>query len=123
MNKKIKKLWVKALRSGKYKQGKGQLRTKNSFCCLGVLCDLHNKKNKENNWKKDEDGYSDFSYLGSEASLPEIVQEWAELKDDNPDITISQKVNTTLAQINDGVLGIIKSKNFKQIANIIEKQL
>lgn len=40
MNKKIKKLWLKALRSGEYKQGKLALRIKNKYCCLGVLCDI-----------------------------------------------------------------------------------
>lgn len=37
--KNIKKAWIKALRSGKYKQGQGTLffrHTKN-YCCLGVL--------------------------------------------------------------------------------------
>jgi hypothetical protein len=34
-----RKLWVKALRSGKYKQGTKVLRSAdNAFCCLGVLC-------------------------------------------------------------------------------------
>lgn len=32
--------WVRALRSGDYKQTKGRLRTESGFCCLGVLCDL-----------------------------------------------------------------------------------
>lgn len=45
MDKKLKAKWVKALRSGKYKQGKGVLRTAdNKFCCLGVLVDVMNKK-------------------------------------------------------------------------------
>ena len=35
-----KKLWVAALRSGKYEQGKEYLRWGNKFCCLGVLADL-----------------------------------------------------------------------------------
>lgn len=32
--------WLKALRSGKYKQGYGRLRTKvdDTYCCLGVAC-------------------------------------------------------------------------------------
>lgn len=30
--------WLAALRSGQYKQTKGQLSRENSFCCLGVLC-------------------------------------------------------------------------------------
>ena len=40
MNKKIKAKWLKALRSGKFKQGKDQLRLGNRFCCLGVLCEI-----------------------------------------------------------------------------------
>lgn len=34
--------WIKALRSGEYKQAQNKLKNtqKNSFCCLGVLCDL-----------------------------------------------------------------------------------
>ncbi len=42
MNKEIANKWCEALRSGKYKQGKASLHDKitNTFCCLGVLCDL-----------------------------------------------------------------------------------
>lgn len=38
MNQKQKDLWVAALRSGDYKQGKGALRCKqdDTYCCLGV---------------------------------------------------------------------------------------
>lgn len=32
--------WIEALRSGEYKQGRNQLRTGDSFCCLGVACDI-----------------------------------------------------------------------------------
>jgi len=39
MPKELKARWLKALRSGKYKQGTGALYNpeENSFCCLGVL--------------------------------------------------------------------------------------
>jgi hypothetical protein len=41
MNQVIKKKWVKALRSGKYKQGSINLRnTKGGYCCLGVLAEI-----------------------------------------------------------------------------------
>lgn len=45
MKKEDKDQWCAALRSGDYKQGKGFLyRPENhSFCCLGVLADLHGK--------------------------------------------------------------------------------
>ena len=32
--------WVAALRSGNYKQGRGQLRVNDEYCCLGVLCTI-----------------------------------------------------------------------------------
>lgn len=35
--------WVNALRSGKYTQGIGALHTQdNTYCCLGVVCNLYN---------------------------------------------------------------------------------
>ena len=41
LNPEIKKKWLTALKSGNYKQGTGKLRRRdNSFCCLGVLCDI-----------------------------------------------------------------------------------
>jgi hypothetical protein len=47
-NTKLLKQWVRALRSGKYKQCKARLRTiepngDKSFCCLGVLADVSKK--------------------------------------------------------------------------------
>lgn len=46
MNSEIKQQWLEALRSGKYEQGKGELKTPyGGFCCLGVLCDLYIKAN------------------------------------------------------------------------------
>lgn len=48
MDHEIKAKWVEALRSGKYKQGKGFLKYHNydlgtdSYCCLGVLCEILN---------------------------------------------------------------------------------
>lgn len=44
MNKDLKEKWITALRSGKYKQGKGQLRDnidgEYHYCCLGILCEV-----------------------------------------------------------------------------------
>ena len=40
MNKRIKKDWLTALRSGDYKQTKGELHGKKGYCCLGVLYDI-----------------------------------------------------------------------------------
>lgn len=37
MPKSIRRKWLNALRSGKYKQGKGALEKDGKYCCLGVL--------------------------------------------------------------------------------------
>lgn len=34
------KIWVEALRSGKYTQSREALQNDKGFCCLGVACDL-----------------------------------------------------------------------------------
>ena len=49
MNKAIKEKWVAALRSGEYQQCAGALRKEHAgspdtFCCLGVLCDIVDSK-------------------------------------------------------------------------------
>lgn len=38
--------WCKALRSGKYKQGKGMLQRGDEFCCMGVACKIFIPKHK-----------------------------------------------------------------------------
>jgi hypothetical protein len=39
MKKNVAIKWAKALESGRYKQGKGRLKTQDGrYCCLGVLC-------------------------------------------------------------------------------------
>lgn len=39
MDKYFKKRWLKALRSGKYKQGMGSLKRDDRYCCLGVFAE------------------------------------------------------------------------------------
>lgn len=38
MKEDVKDIWVKGLRSGKFKQGKGRLQDGDRFCCLALLC-------------------------------------------------------------------------------------
>lgn len=111
MNQKVKRKWVKALRSGKYKQGFGSLRDKeDNFCALGVLCNLHAQANPDiANGQRLK-----FMYLGSASSLPYQVQAWAGLTDDNP--VIGQGKHTSnLIELND-----TKKLSFKEIAAAIE---
>jgi hypothetical protein len=76
MNKQVKKLWVKALRSGEYVQTTGRLRGKNnSFCCLGVLCNLHAQAHPETAKRQTLRG----KYMGHDGVLPREVMNWAGL--------------------------------------------
>lgn len=116
MKKKVKKLWVEALRSGNYKQGKYGLKREDEFCCLGVLCDLHAKENSRN-WEPIP--YDKFEmYGGQTAILPVVVRKWAGLDQSVP-VLKSPKDDSTLDAVvlNDG------GATFAQIADLIEAQL
>lgn len=114
MKKQIAKLWANALRSGDYKQGRGQLRTEqNKFCCLGVLCNLHALAHPEIAAKQSRKD----SYLGSLSFLSEEVIKWAGIKASNYSLKYSGEViSCSLIRDNDGL-----KKNFKQIADTIDK--
>ena len=113
MNADIKKLWVEALRSGKYEQGMARLhRASGAFCCLGVLCDLAVKAEVIPPPSRAYCGAADEHYIydGSAAYLPDSVATWAALE--------TQGVfTTTLVSYND-----TRGYSFEQIANIIEEQ-
>jgi hypothetical protein len=40
MDKKLKAKWIGALRSGDFEQGRQRLKCGDSYCCLGVLCEV-----------------------------------------------------------------------------------
>lgn len=89
MNERVKSKWTEALRSGEYKQTTGYLRNEDSFCVLGVLCDLHAKETG-NRWtpnsylnSRGEDERLDH-YMGCSAQLPSAVRDWAELSAIDP---------------------------------------
>lgn len=114
MKKKIKALWVAALRSGEYKQGTGQLRDEsNNFCCLGVLCNLHAQAHPRLAAKQLYSG----SYMGNEEFLPLAVQKWAGFKDEaGPELRLKGDFQH-LAGMNDS------GASFKVIAGVIEGQM
>ena len=114
MNPEIKEKWLKALRSGEYKQGSHYLRrVDDTYCCLGVLCDIYIK---EGNAVWDKRG-SDVWYIGhSSAYLPGDVKEWAEL--DVPAGWANYKdPDYSLTHMND------QGESFERIAQKIEEVL
>ena len=94
------KKWVEALRSGKYAQTKRQLAYGESYCCLGVACELA------------IDSGIISSYESTDNGLPEEVQNALGLRFS---IGVYGK-NTSLAGIND------KGATFNEIADIIESE-
>lgn len=114
MNKRIKRLWVAALRSGEYKQGHGQLRRrKDTFCCLGVLCNIHAQEHPDIAAKQKNQNV----YMGEDGLLPDAVMRWAGLRQDNPELLNEKEQLVCLAELNDN--GV----KFSKIADLIEKRL
>lgn len=108
MNKTAKKKWLKALRSGDYKQGSGCLKRVNengtTYCCLGVLIDTLGTR-----WKKVA-GRTHLACRGNAvAALPADIKR---------QVGLSDKVESKLIEMNDQ-----KGRSFKQIARYIERYL
>jgi hypothetical protein len=102
MDKELKTKWVKALRSGRYKQGRTQLHNpkNNTYCCLGVLADVA--------------GY-----------VPNKVKRRGEeylSKTKEEEFGLDYDMQVKLGQMNDGSFGA-PAYDFKQIAAFIQKEL
>jgi hypothetical protein len=93
----IKTLWVEALRSGYYKQGKNVLKDNNRYCCLGVLKHLI-----EGDFEGRQAYYDDAEAIG-----------------------LTLEVQEKLAVMNDGDGDYYYRgrKSFTQIADYIERNL
>ena len=129
--KNIVKRWVAALRSGEYRKGTGALRTKgktrDSFCCLGVLCDLAVKA-KVIKAPEDGDEVGDyFSYNNETDILPAVVRDWAGLLDYAGAGAFTREKTgegLDLIELNDGSdISDVKPQSFAKIADLIEKHL
>ena len=73
MDKKIALQWARALESGEYKQAQGSLREGDSFCCLGVLCNLHAQAHPEIAMNE----HLPNMYMDHDMDLPSEVVHWA----------------------------------------------
>ena len=122
MDAEIKTKWIKALRSGEYKQGEKYLNQDNKFCCLGILCDIFAKeKDNDAKWYSDEEwdqgGTPPEAMYGSRYYLPPEVCEWADIKTD-PQVKRSLGHFNLLTDLNDGTSGCTR-KTFNEIADLI----
>lgn len=118
MNGKVKKKWIRALRSGRFKQAHDSLRTEDGFCCLGVLCDLYRQETKRGEWRDDiENGFvfhPSARAKSADTTLPPSVMRWAGLREDDPRVGDS---DSHLSGVNDS------GRTFAQIAAMIQADL
>lgn len=133
MDQEKKALWVAALRSGDYPQGKGSLHTVQNgqarYCCLGVLCDVavKNGLNIRVSDYPEEESTSNrvlIAYAGYDDFLPNPVMEWAGLESRNPGTNElvdlygdGNPIKVTLSYLNDN------GRTLSEIADIIERDL
>lgn len=123
MRKEVMKKWVRALRSGKYKQGESFLkcdwtRKGTRHCCLGVLCELYNNNMKKNKKKTIPETTKDsgvHKFGRSDSLLPNVVKKWAGMKSNEGAFKDQYGMLTSLTDVNDF------GDSFKKIATIIEK--
>lgn len=116
MKKSIKKKWIEALRSDKYKKCKHRLhspRSKHAFCVIGVLCDLYAKE-RGATWVKRDGG---SFILNTAIALPNEVKKWAGIEDGNLYVKHNDKTQQ-LISLNDDT-----NLSFKSLSNLIEEQL
>jgi len=121
MNARIKKLWVAALRSGKWRKAKGQLRKSTNYrCCLGVLDEVYMEDTGRGEWCE-----GIFTILGEGGEtyfLGTEVMEWAGLDGHPTGGTVEIRGEKVfLANHNDGFK--CRPKTQLEIADAIEAQL
>ena len=103
MNPELKTKWLEALRSGNYKQGHGTLHKNDTYCCLGVLCEV-----AALGWDDGGDGYFLVSGTSSQDYLPSSFALDADMSDDD---------QQELTDMNDS------GDSFEEIADYIEEHL
>lgn len=109
------KIWIDALRSGRFKKGMDQLRKGDSYCCLGVACELA----VEHGIIESYDGkHTNLSYYPD-------VREWIGLEDycgafesRNCDESLTARNDKRRYDQEEGR----PTYTFKDIANLIERQ-
>ena len=113
MKKSIAMKWADALESGEYEQTQGALREGDSFCCLGVLCNLHAQAKPKIAANEHKTKY----YMGHEGELPPEVMAWAGVKSDEGDFYVKGSDEPqSLINMND-----TERLTFPKIAKVIRK--
>lgn len=125
--KRNRKAWLEALRSGKFRQTTGKLKSRNgAYCCLGVLCEVAEVPKRWNGFDYTYGVEDDKDYYAvSDTALPTMAMEWLGVKDGAPHLATPVIVKdkdgdvhreTNLIELNDTY-----GWSFEQIADAVEK--
>ena len=114
MRPELKAQWIAALRSGKYSQGQHELRTPHdTFCCLGVLCDVINP--------------SGWTRVPQNAAVGAIVA-WRHEVGDGPDEAVGSHtaVRGNAVGLSESFIGGLIAMNdsgstFEEIADVLQR--
>ena len=122
MNPEIKERWLKALRSGEYKQGTGWLQMDGKYCCLGVLCAIvADEIDLPVEERTDVTNATIVTYGRpndkTDTDLPNKVVEYVGLGSSDPVVEVATDYKRTLSNLNDNGM------TFLEIADIIEREL
>ena len=106
-HRKARRLWVKALESGKFRHTTGLLQGQNNtFCCLGVACVVAEKEGVEVRQIKNQ-------ITGITLANQPRVKDWLGLSDG-----AAEYIDGSLVDLNDNA----KRNPFKKIAKIIASE-
>lgn len=109
-----RKLWINALRSGNYKQGKYRLRSvDNKYCCLGVACEVAFQNGVQLQIRHH---FHLYFYDENDGYPPMIVRDFFGLITEAGDYVQDNNLSS-LSTDNDTL-----NYNFDEIANIIESE-
>lgn len=114
-HKKRLRLFIEALRSGRYKQTQDTLRRGDCFCAEGVLCDVYRRHAKKGRWVRVSDSGSPWHLFSFRLDggpgitvAPGTVDRWFGFGPEQP---------SRLIHMND-----TRKLTFKQIARNIERR-
>jgi hypothetical protein len=103
---KLRRQWIAALRSGKFKQGTGFLKKDGGYCCLGVLCEVAGVPSR-----RVAKGSHTYTFEGQIYFPPLSVMHMVGLKTENGAVDEGQE---NLVLLNE------TGSTFKEIATFIE---
>ncbi len=118
MNPNLKAQWLKALRSGEYRQGEFRLRDGGQYCCLGVLCDIIDPDGWEGDIFHDRHNRESSSNVVPVSMALDLfgLEGLAATTNQNGELSFRDRTgsNVNLADMNDSGMP------FHQIADVIE---